>query len=149
MSIKSGCPVVAFFLGALTIAEAAGPSFDDEVGPLLLRRCVECHSGLEPEGGLDLTTFEGLRRGGESGAVIDVDEPIHSLMLQRVLTGEMPPEDPLELEESNLIREWVTSGSKVGDAISRSLRCHDRQARRHRLVVAPASPTPVGSAAEP
>ena len=32
----------------------AGPDFDERVAPLLSERCLDCHSGGKPKGGLDL-----------------------------------------------------------------------------------------------
>ena len=36
-------------------AGAAAPDFDGRVAPILARRCLDCHSGPEPKGGLDLS----------------------------------------------------------------------------------------------
>lgn len=46
------------FLAALlceTRARAGSPDFDRSVMPVLVSRCLECHSGDEPKGGLDLS----------------------------------------------------------------------------------------------
>ena len=44
--------------------------FERDVAPLLVRRCVECHKGTAPSGELNLTTRDGIARGGDSGAVL-------------------------------------------------------------------------------
>ena len=90
------------------------------MAPLLIRRCVECHQGKNPSGGLLLTTREGLHAGGESGQVIDPQNADHSNLLQRVIDGEMPPEkqgrsQKLPDEEIGLIRQWLASGAKWPD----------------------------------
>ena len=36
-------------------ASAAAPDFDKDVAPLIARRCLDCHSGADPKGGLDLS----------------------------------------------------------------------------------------------
>ena len=56
----------------LASAADAFTDFDAEIAPLLIKRCVECHQGNEPAGGLSLTTHEGLTTGGDSGAVVDL-----------------------------------------------------------------------------
>ncbi|MEZ6086810.1 MAG: c-type cytochrome domain-containing protein [Pirellulaceae bacterium] len=45
--------------------------FESDIAPLLIRRCVECHQGSNPSGGLLLTTRAGLHAGGDSGEAID------------------------------------------------------------------------------
>ena len=52
--------------------------FESLIAPLLIKRCVECHQGKDPSGGLLLTSREGLVAGGESGDAVDrmdADEP--------------------------------------------------------------------------
>lgn len=92
------------------------PDFESHVGPLLIRRCVECHQGENPSGGLLLTTREGLHAGGESGDVIDLQTVDDSYLLQRVIDGEMPPEiqgrsQKLSDDEIDLIRQWLEGGA--------------------------------------
>ena len=107
------CLMVAL-LSAST-SRAAEIDFEREIAPLLIKRCVECHRGAEPSGGLRLTSREGLLAGGDSGLVIDSSSYDASLLLQRVVDGEMPPEKqgrPQRLPDSEveLIRQWVLEG---------------------------------------
>lgn len=90
--------------------------FERTVAPLLVRYCVECHQGSDPSGGLLLTTREGLRQGGDSGAVIDTDAPANSYLLERVMAGEMPPESaPSNLKptesEIAVLKHWIEAGA--------------------------------------
>ena len=39
------------------------------------KRCVECHGGKEPKASLDLTTPEGIARGGRRGAIVAPGKP--------------------------------------------------------------------------
>src|SRR6267154_1329933 len=41
--------------------------FKSQVGPLLNENCVKCHGGEKTKGELDLTTREGLLKGGAEG----------------------------------------------------------------------------------
>ena len=52
--------------------EAADRFFDQQVAPLLIRRCIQCHNGFDLKGKLDLSTREGALKGGESGPSIHV-----------------------------------------------------------------------------
>lgn len=92
----------------------AGVSFDREVKPLLVARCLDCHSGEKPSGGLDLTTPEGLARGSESGEVVVPGDPEASLLLEVVDQGIMPPKkaDRLAPGEVRLLESWVKEGAR-------------------------------------
>ena len=92
--------VAAMCVGQTDLAATADPpaatvSFRHEVAPLLVRRCLECHSGESVEGGLALDTPEGLAAGGDSGPVISDATATASLLWKRVDAEEMPPEHPL------------------------------------------------------
>ncbi|MFM7866704.1 MAG: c-type cytochrome domain-containing protein, partial [Planctomycetaceae bacterium] len=67
-------------------------SFDTQIAPLLAAHCLGCHGTDDPKGGLNLTTLAGFRKGGDSGSPYNADQPDNSLLLQRVLQGDMPPE---------------------------------------------------------
>ena len=45
----------------------AEPDFDKDVAPLLARRCLECHTGADPKGDLDLTRKDVGDRQGRAG----------------------------------------------------------------------------------
>src|SRR3954453_11740857 len=49
---------------------AAARLFREKVAPVLEARCVSCHSGAEPKGGLGLATAAALARGGDSGPAV-------------------------------------------------------------------------------
>ena len=88
--------VAAMCVGQTDLAATADPpaatvSFRHEVAPLLVRRCLECHSGESVEGGLALDTPEGLAAGGDSGPVISDATATASLLWKRVDAEEMPP----------------------------------------------------------
>ncbi|MBX9627773.1 MAG: PSD1 and planctomycete cytochrome C domain-containing protein [Gemmataceae bacterium] len=100
---------VGVILFAPAPAAAAGPDFEAEVAPVLLRRCLECHSGADPSGKLDLTTADGLAKGGRSGPAAD-------LIAEKVAAGEMPPPkqgkpQPLPKAEADALTAWAAAGS--------------------------------------
>ena len=97
------------FIVAIAFPAAAGPDFERDVAPLLVRRCLECHSGTEPAGKLILTTAAGLAKGGKAGPGAD-------LLRQRVDAGEMPPAkagkpQTLPKAEADTLRAWVAAGT--------------------------------------
>jgi hypothetical protein len=84
--------------------------FRDEVEPLLIRRCLECH-GDSRQGGLDLRSRATLLSGGESGAVIVPGKPDESILLDKVFFQEMPPKKPLADEEIDILETWIRDGA--------------------------------------
>ena len=97
-------------------AVCAAADFDADVASIFVRRCLECHKGREPSGGLDLATRAAAMRGGESGVAIHASRPEDSLLLQRVAAGEMPPEQQKQSQkipdaEIALLREWIAAGA--------------------------------------
>jgi hypothetical protein len=88
--------------------------FDRRVAPLLAAHCLDCHGSGEPKGGLDLSRRTGLERGGETGASVDRDEPLRSLLWRRVEASEMPPERALSREDRQVIKEWLQRGAGWG-----------------------------------
>ena len=116
------CLLVWFCVASRIHVSAAGrvPDFESDVAPLLIKRCVECHQGKNPSGGLLLTTRKGLHTGGESGRVIDLQNVDDSYLLQRITDGEMPPEkqgrsQKLPDAEIKLIHRWLANGAKWPD----------------------------------
>jgi hypothetical protein len=101
-------------LAASVRADEPSRSFDRTIAPLLSSRCLECHSGLEPKGGLDLSHRSTTFKGGDSGPAVVPESFESSLLLARVITDEMPPKHPLSIEEKTRLREWIVAGAKWG-----------------------------------
>ncbi|MFN7803539.1 MAG: DUF1553 domain-containing protein [Planctomycetaceae bacterium] len=95
-------------------ARGAEVDFDSQVAPLLAKACLGCHNANERRGGLDLTSRAGALQGGDSGAALDVEHPAESLLLARVVAGEMPPRKPLDTTDRELLSKWLVSGGKWG-----------------------------------
>src|SRR3954471_6043286 len=83
------------------------PDFDRTVAPILARRCLDCHSGPEPKGGLDLSRRASAMRGGDSGEVIRPGKPEESLLWEHVDDGTMPPRTALPGPEKSTLRDWI------------------------------------------
>jgi len=108
----AGCLLAAARLGGATAADdAAAVDFTRDVAPLLVRRCLECHSGESPEAALALTDEASLRRGGESGAAFEPGDSQASLLWQRVAADEMPPKHPLPDAEKRILAAWIDAGA--------------------------------------
>jgi mono/diheme cytochrome c family protein len=75
--------------------------------PLLKTKCVACH-GATPQAKLDLRTAEGVLKGGASGPVVVPGAAEKSLIITKVVTGQMPP-GKVKLTDAEIdeIRGWI------------------------------------------
>jgi mono/diheme cytochrome c family protein len=104
---------------ALAAPPAKDPSFEADVAPLFKAKCVACH-GATPQGKLDLRTADGVLRGGNSGPAVVPGAAEKSLMMTKVVTGQMPPGKlKLTVAEIDAIRGWIdrTLPAEAKDAI--------------------------------
>lgn len=99
---------------------AMADPFLDVVRPMLERRCTECHNPEQREAELDMTTYESLMEGGETGSVVVAGNPEFSELLRRIT---LPPSDdafmpaegktPLTERQVAIIEWWITAGAPV------------------------------------
>jgi hypothetical protein len=87
------------------------PQLTRDVLSLFQARCVRCHGGDKPKAKLNLTSLEGIGRGGKSGPVVSPGKPQDSLLWQLVQEDEMPPKKPLAAAERALLRRWIEQGA--------------------------------------
>src|SRR5262245_15288757 len=104
---------------AATAGLAAEPSssefFETRVRPVLARTCLTCHAAARM-GGLDLTSRDGLLKGGDSGPAVAPGEPEKSLLIQAVSYTHqrlrMPLQQPrLSDQEVADLSAWVRAGA--------------------------------------
>src|SRR5579872_5308732 len=95
----------------------------DQVLPVFRKRCVVCHDRDRQKGDLDLSSVEGIKSGGATGAAVlsgNPDEsPIYTLTAH-LDAPKMPPNNPkIPQREIDLIRRWIEGGLAVRDAVSK------------------------------
>lgn len=90
----------------------------DLVQPMMDGKCVSCHNPGKKKGGLLLTSYTELMKGGENGEVVVVGDAEASELFRRITLPEnhddfMPSEGkrPLTDEEVDIIEFWITSGA--------------------------------------
>lgn len=101
------------------------PVFATLVAPTLHASCVPCHGPARAEGRLRLDTPEGLRKGGESGAVIVPGLSARSEIVRRLLlppshADAMPPRGhrPPSHAEAALLRWWIDQGASFDQTLA-------------------------------
>src|SRR5690606_34325825 len=87
--------------------------FNEQVAPLLARRCITCHDASTKKGGLDLSSTASRATGGDSGPALQPGAADDSLMWQRIVAGEMPPQQPLIADEQAIVRRWIDEGARA------------------------------------
>ena len=108
--------LLIYMFGIVFSATVQAGDFEADVAPVIVRRCLECHKGKDPSGGLSLESYAGLQRGGESGAVVVSGKPDESILLARVSSGEMPPTvkgipQKLPAAEQAILTDWIAAGA--------------------------------------
>lgn len=94
-----------------------------KVLPLLQAKCAACH-GADPkniEGGLDLTSAQGIASRGETGdPIVVAGDPSKGLLMEAVRREglEMPPkeQDRLTVAEIKVFEQWIAAGARWPDA---------------------------------
>jgi WD40 repeat protein len=92
--------------------------YDKDVEPILVNKCMFCHSGNLKEGKLDMASYETLIKGGKRGSPIVPGKAEGSLLYKSCGKTDkplMPPknEEPLTPEELALIKLWIDQGAKA------------------------------------
>lgn len=90
---------------------SAAPSFEKDMQPYLEANCIRCHGAKKQKGDFrldDLSREVGIK-----------DTPQWHEVMERISSGEMPPEDEENLptaEENGRIVEWIAARLKEGEA---------------------------------
>ena len=101
-------------------ASAALVTYDDHILPIFEASCTGCHDAGEHKGGLDLTTYATVIRGGGSGKTIVPGNSQGSRLYMLVSHQEKPTmpadEDPIDKGQIELIRRWIQAGAPENKA---------------------------------
>lgn len=105
--------------GDETPAETGTPTaldFDHDVAPILAGRCLGCHNAADRKGGLNLGERQAALAGGDNGPVLTPGNASTSVLLRRVVEGEMPPPKQVALTPSEIetLRTWIDAGAGWG-----------------------------------
>ena len=76
-------------------------SYQTDISPIITSRCINCHSGNAPQGGLLLQTYDQVRNATENGILIQrINDPADPMPA----TGLMPA------STRALFDQWVANG---------------------------------------
>ncbi len=125
------------------VAQQAGNLFAERIRPILAKNCLACHSGPGKQSGLDLSTREGLLKGGDSGPAVVAGDPEASRLYQ-LISHKTEPAMPfkgakLAAEDIAQIADWIKAGALYDESMKTSVAAPDHWAFK----VPKRPPTPV------
>lgn len=105
-----GCAVVLYSPSTPVIADDAKVSFKDDIQPLLVEKCGNCHGTKKPKKGIDyVTSYDTTMK------TVKASKPEDSRLFKSI-AGKggkpMPPKNPLSAEEIAKVKAWIADGAK-------------------------------------
>jgi len=98
--------------GAKKVEKSAATLTYNDVRPILAANC-RCHLS-EPKGGLSLSSYASLMRGGRSGPAVVAGKPDESILIQ-VIKGtrppKMPPQGAVPAAQLDQLSKWIADGA--------------------------------------
>ena len=106
---------IAAWLGDAPLARAQEKiKYQDHVSPLFESACNSCHNADKAKGGLDLSSYQNMLKGGSSGGAVEPGNPDGSLLYKLVSHQEEPfmphKKDKLADAQLALVAKWITGG---------------------------------------
>jgi len=84
--------------------------YETQIQTIFNNNCTNCHGN---SGGLNLSSYDNLMTGGNSGDVVVPNDHENSILWQKVDSGEMPPgnNEDLTSDQIDLIAVWIDEGA--------------------------------------
>ncbi len=107
-----------FCSSALAVEPDAAKLFHEQVAPILVKNCVECHNDVTTKGGLNMGTLADVLKGGDDGPALIPGNAAESSLYTMIVPesagekAEMPKKKPaLSTAETDLIKRWIDMGA--------------------------------------
>lgn len=117
MALRPKIATLIVLAAAPQLLSANDDFFENEVRPILVNRCYECHSeeSGKRKGGLWLDRREGWQIGGDGGPTIVPGNVAESLLVHTIRYEDedlqMPPKSKLPAEEIAVLEKWIAQGA--------------------------------------
>ncbi len=98
----------------LTLPARGAPADTAAAMRLLKSNCFSCHNDQKKKGGLVMTSREALLNGGDNGAVLDLDAPEKSVLIESLAADadpHMPPKKQLSTAQIETLKRWAKDGA--------------------------------------
>ena len=139
--ISTSAMTVLLVIESIALGADTRPTVPRQLAAVFKAKCVRCHGTRNPKSGLDLSTPDGIFKGGGSGRGIVPGKSEDSLLFQMIRDGEMPPKDEgsLSKEQVEAVRNWIEGLSNTTRRVTwdqihpilllRCTACHGAQRR--------------------
>ena len=98
-----------------------GPlKFSRDIAPILAGNCMPCHKDQPKQGAFNLSSFQKLLEGSQSGPVLVPGKPDESLLVQLIIQRKMPRGGNRRLSNEAIarIQRWVSEGAVLEAGVS-------------------------------
>jgi mono/diheme cytochrome c family protein len=118
MSVGTIAALCLAFSSTSIVHAAAVPTFEKDIGPLLVKRCATCHGDKRQKKELRLDSAEGVKKGSEDGPIYiagnaDMSEIVRRTTLTEGDSERMPAKGQmLSKAETDAIKAWINAGAK-------------------------------------
>src|SRR5882724_4833715 len=99
-----------------TVAIASADDLPRQALEILSTNCIGCHNGELKIAQLDLTTREGMLKGGERGEALSPGDPLKSRLYRAAAhldQPSMPPGKKLQDWQVEVIKRWIATGAPM------------------------------------
>ena len=87
------------------------PGFEEDVLPIFEESCGACHSNVVQQAELQVTEYDPLMSGGQSGSVVTPGDPEASILWTQIRSNVMPLVGELNDGDKALIYNWIAAGA--------------------------------------
>src|SRR5215472_14535429 len=89
-------------------------TYEDHLLPILRNECTSCHNPDKKKGGLDLSSYQAILTGSDSGTIVQSGDP-DSSKLYKVVAHTDDPNMPkgkgkLQDKDVNVFKQWIAGG---------------------------------------
>ena len=84
------------------------------------KNCLPCHNADQKTAGLVLDRRESALKGGNSGPALVPHHSADSLLIKKIMAGQMPPGNPLSNQDRETLRQWVEAGASWSELLAKA-----------------------------
>lgn len=84
------------------------------------KNCLPCHNADQKTAGLVLDRREGALKGGNSGPALVPLHSADSLLIKKIMAGQMPPGNLLSIQDREILRQWVEAGAPWSEPLAKA-----------------------------
>ncbi len=114
MMVKCFSVSVLLLLATSAACAQDGAFFENQVRPILVKHCQNCHGPKKQSGGLRLDAREAAMLGGDRGPALVLGQADKSLLIQAVSHSDklrMPPKSKLSGPDVAVLSKWIAAGA--------------------------------------